>query len=88
MSLLIEMSRVDIQCLLDNLPQGSDLREILGRSDATVFSNIRPTGFSNPIVCSEIQARRLLRIAQKNCPVVTKKIQEGIRLSGLEFLER
>ena len=30
MSLLIEMSRVDIQCLLDHLPQGSDLREILG----------------------------------------------------------
>ena len=84
MSLLIEMSRVDIQCLLDHLPQGSDLRQLLGKSDATVFSNIRPSAFSNPLVCSEIQARRLLRIAQENCPVATKKIQEGIRLSGLK----
>ena len=45
MSLLIEMSRIDIQCLLDHLPQGSDLRELLGKSDATVFSNIRPSWF-------------------------------------------
>ena len=84
MSLLIEMSRIDIQCLLDHLPQGSDLRQLLGKSDATVFSNIRPIGFSNPIVCSEIDARRLLRIAQENCPVAIKKIEEGIRLSGLK----
>ena len=69
MSILIELTRPDIQCLRVDLPQGSDLREIL---------------FSNPIVCNEIDARRLLRIAEENCSPAMRKIQEGIRLSGLK----
>ena len=82
MSILIELSRANIECLLSHLPLVSDLREILSKSDATVFSNIRPTGFSNPVVCNEAEARHLLRIAKKRCHEAVQKIQDGIRLSG------
>ena len=84
MSVLFELSRADIQCLLDYLPKGSDLRRVLTKVDATVFSNIQPPDFSNPVVCSEIDARRLLRLAEENCPAAIKKIEKGIRLSSLK----
>ena len=84
MSILIELSRANIQCLLSHLPVVSDLRQILSKSDASVFSNIRPSGFSNPVVCSEAEARHLLRIATEGCPEAAQKIQDGIRLSGAE----
>ena len=81
MSILIELSRANIECLLSHLPLVSDLRQILSKSDATVFSNIpTPTGFSNPVVCNEAEARHLLRIAKKRCHEAVQKIQDGIRL--------
>lgn len=83
MALLIELSRADIECLLDHLPQGSDLRQILGKSDSTVFTNIRAIGMPTPLVCSEVDARRFLRVARSHCPDAVEKIQEAINLSGL-----
>ena len=85
MSILIELSLADIECLHAHLPRGSDLRQTLAKSDTTVFSNNRPTSFSNPLVCSEGEALQLLRIAQEQCLEEAQKIQDGIRLSDVKF---
>ena len=84
MNILIELSRANIECLLSHLPLVSDLRQILSKSDATVFSNIRPTG-SNPVVCDEGEARALLRIALEHCPEAVEKIQYGMNVAGVGY---
>lgn len=85
MSIHIELSRADVDCLVDHLPLGSDLRDKLGNSGTIPSSVGLPIGDSNPIDCSEGEARELLRIASDHCSEVVQKIQVGMRLSGVIF---
>ena len=85
MTILIQLSLADVECLLRHLPTASDLSRKLGSSDRTAISNIRPVGSSNAIDCSEHQARELLRIANEHCSAAVEKIQRGMRMSGVTF---
>ena len=85
MSILIELSRAAIECLLDQLPQGSDLRQKLSNAETTVFSNIRAIGPSNPSVCTEDEAIELLRLAKAHCPNAVEEIQRAMKLCGVKF---
>ena len=82
MSILIELSRADIECFLDQLPPGSPLHHRLSL-EMTVFSNIRTIGPTNPVVCTEDEAIELLHVAQEHCPKAVVEIQRAMKLCGL-----
>ena len=83
MSILIRLSRADVDCLFLHVPLGSDISLTLQQARTTV----NPFGFSlgppNPVSCSEDEARELLRVAREHCPEAVAEILLGITLCGL-----
>ena len=83
MDIHLDLSKADAECLLAHLPVGSGLRERLRQSDTIPSSVGLPLGESNPFVCSEGDARALLRIASEYCSGAFPKIKEGMKLGGV-----
>ena len=81
MSVLIQLSRNDIDCLLRYLPPESRVRPKLANSDTVTGPAGLPIGPSNPFECEETEAFELLEVAKRRCSGVVQKIQEGIILS-------
>ena len=82
MSIHVELSLADVNCLVSHLPVGSDLRYILLNS-VTILSSGLPVGHSNPSDCNEGVARALLRIAIEHCSEAVEKIQYGMNVAGV-----
>jgi hypothetical protein len=83
MSIMIRLSRADIQCLLRHLPLASDISRKLRSSDIVALWNSRPIGSSNVIDCSEDQALELLRVANEHCSDAVHKIQRAMMTSDV-----
>ena len=87
MTILIELSRADIECLRSHLPLGkSALRNTLDHSDLiSMVPNERPLKFTHAIGCNENEARALLRIATEYCSEAVTKIQHAMREARVRF---
>ena len=84
MSILIQLSRADLDCLLLHVPPDSDISQKLQQARTTV----NPFGFSlGPPKCSQLQREsdivELLRVAKEHCPEAVPEIQRGMTLCGL-----
>ena len=62
----IELTHAEIDGLLSHLPVGSDLSVKLAAAEIAVFPKIRLVEFSKMLQCTEVEARKLLRIAQEH----------------------
>ena len=82
MSIVIQLSQADLDCLRRHTSPESSVSKKLGNSDATrtVGPQLDP---SNPLACSEDEAYELLRVANQRCAAAVQKIKEGIILSGV-----
>jgi hypothetical protein len=86
MSILIEVSQAEVDCLLDHLPADSDLSETLRHSGTIPSSVGLPFGDNtNLIECDEGEARALLRIVTDHCPEAIRKIQYGMGVAGVRY---
>jgi hypothetical protein len=84
MSIMIQLSRADVQCLLRHIPLASDISRKLRSSDIAAIWNLRPIGSSNVIIeCSEDQAVELLRIANESCSDAVHKIRRAMTTSDV-----
>ena len=79
----IELFRVQVTCLANYLPLGSDLRYALLNAD--LIPSSAGLGDSIPIECNEGEARALLRIAFEHCPDAVEKIQYGMNVAGVRY---
>ena len=77
----IELTYAEIDCLLSHLPGDSDLSVKLATAETAVFPKIRLVGFSKMLQCTDVEARRLLRIVQANGYFdAAKEIQRSMNL--------
>ena len=72
MSILIQLFRADVDCLLLHLPPDSDISQKLEQSRKTV-----PPKSVN---CSEGEAAEMLRVAREHCPEAVEEILISIAL--------
>ena len=80
----IELTYAEIDCFLSVLPFGSDLSVKLAAAERAVFPKIRLIGFSKMVQCTEVEARKLLRIAQEQgLSDAAKEIESSMKLGGL-----
>ena len=80
----IELTYAEIDYLLSHLPFGSDLSVKLAAAEIAVFPKIRLVGFSKMVQCTEVEGRKLLRIAQEHgYSDAAKEIQRSMRSSGV-----
>ena len=77
MIVLIQLDRVEVDCLLPYLWPESDLCKRI--------SLFLGTGGPNHIYCTESESVELLRIAKECCSKAVERIQEGMRLSGINI---
>ena len=80
MSILIQLSRAELDCLLLHVPLESDLDQKLQQTRTTVNPFGFPLGPPNPVSCSEREAAELMRIATEHCPEAVAEILLGITL--------
>ena len=80
MSILIQLFRADLDCLLLHVPLDSDLSQKLQQTRTTVNPFGFPLGPPDPISCSESEASELLRVAKEHCPEAVSEILLGITL--------
>jgi len=84
MSIMIQLSRADVQCLLRHIPLASDISRKLRRFDIAAIWNLRPIRSSNVMIeCSEDQALELLRIANESCSEAVHKIRCAMTTSDV-----
>ena len=83
MSILIQLSRTDLDCLLLHVPRDSDLSQKLQQTRTTVNPFGFPLGPPNPVNCSEGEAVELLRVAREHCPEAVEEILKSITLCAL-----
>ena len=80
MSILIQLSRADLDCLLLHVPLDSDLSQKLQQTRTTVNPFGFPLGPPDPVSCSECEASELLRVAKEHCPEAVSEILLAITL--------
>ena len=79
----LELTYAEIDCLLSHLPVDAHLSVKLATAERAVFPKIRLVGFSKALQCTEIEARKLLQIAQEHgYSNATKEIQRCMRSCG------
>ena len=80
----IELTYAEIDCFLSVLPFGSDLSVKLASAEIAVFPKIRLVGFSKMVECTEVEARKLMQIAQEHEYFdAVDEIQRSMKSSGL-----
>ena len=80
----IELTYAEIDCFLSVLPFGSDLSVKLAAAERAVFPKTRLVGFSKMVECTEVEARKLLLIAQEHgYSDAATEIQQCLKLVGL-----
>ena len=84
MSLLIKLYPADVNCLVENLAPDSSLIPKLS-SAWLLTPNALPVELSaNAIVCTEVEARELLRVAVEHCSKkAIREIKNAMKLCGL-----
>ena len=76
----IELTYAEIDCFLSVLPFGSDLSVKMASAEIAVFPKIRLVGFSKMLQCTEVEARKLLQIAQEQgLSDAAKEIQRSMQ---------
>lgn len=87
MSILIELSSADVECLQKHLPPGaSRLRNTLNYSGLiSMAPTERPLVFTHAIDCNVTEARALLMIATVHCSEAVPKIQHAMREARVNF---
>jgi hypothetical protein len=76
MSIVIEIPPAAVDGLLRHLPRGSSISRQLRRQPRFVMRDIKPAQpSSRVIICSEVDASELLRVAQEHCSDVVPEIQ-------------
>ena len=76
MSILIQLFRADVDCLLLHLPPDSGISQKLEQSRKTVH----PLGPPKSVNCSESEAAEMLRVAREHCPEAVEEILISIAL--------
>ena len=80
----IELTYAEIDCFITYLPIGSDLSVKMASAEIAVFPKIRLVGFSKMVECTEVEARKLLHIAQQHEYFdAVDEIQRSMRSSGV-----
>jgi len=84
MSMLIKLYPADVNCLVEHLAPDSSLIPKLS-SSWLLTPNVLPIELSaNAIVCTEVEARELLRVALEHCSKkAIREIKSAMRLCGL-----
>ena len=79
----IELTYAEIDCLLSVLPFASDLSIKLAAAEIAVPKTRLVGGFSKMLQCTEVEARKLLRLAQEQgLTEAAKEIQRSMKLGG------
>jgi hypothetical protein len=80
----IELTYAEIDCFLSVLPFASDLSVKLAASKITVPKTRLIGGFSKMLQCTEVEARKLLRLVQEQgLSDTVKEIQRSMKSPGL-----
>lgn len=77
MIVMIQLDRIDVDCLMPFLNSESDL--------SMRINMFLGTAGPKNIYCTETESFELLKIAKKFCSKAVERIQDGMKLSGIKF---